>query len=298
MSRILGVLAVIGCGLALHPAPAAAQFSADRIFGYYDRDRDGKLDDDEIERLRGPLRDRLQGRREVSRDEFIRLSEEQQRDGDRGRSDRGGDGNRSSGQSGPKPRERVTIELPSKYTEGDRDGDGQVGLYEWIQWKSRVSIPEFLALDRNRDGFLTPYELTIAEKSNGSEAGGNGSSAGSTPGARPGSAPAGGPRPRLDEATVQIAREAFQNLAGEDGKISEEEWQNSRATRSRFEDAGVELKLPADLDTFLSLYPAEQSSAPAGGGDSTGSDGQSRERGSGGDGESRFRGRGFSRGGR
>ena len=293
MSRILGTCAVIGFGLAFNATPAAAQFSPDRIFAYYDRDRDGELDEDEIERVRGPLRERLGGRDDVSRDEFIRLAEEQQRGGggDQDRSDRGRDGNRSSGQSGPKPRERVTVEMPSKYTEGDSDKDGQLGLYEWIQWKSRVSIPEFLALDRNRDGFLTPYELTIAEKSKDSgEAGGNaGTSA---------AAPSGGPRPRLDEATVRVAREAFRNLAGPDEKISEEEWQNSRATRSRFEDAGVELKLPADLDTFLSLYPAEQSSAPAASGDAGGSEAQSRDRDGGGEGEGRFRGRGFSRGGR
>ena len=78
--------------------------------------------------------------------------------GERNRSYR--DGNRNSRQSGPKPRERVTLELPSRYTEGDSDKDGQLGLYEWIQWKSRVSIPEFLALDRNRDGRIVNIAST------------------------------------------------------------------------------------------------------------------------------------------
>ncbi|HUG90066.1 MAG TPA: hypothetical protein VML55_04480, partial [Planctomycetaceae bacterium] len=213
----------------------------------------------------------------------FRFSPEQifgRRDGDRdrgGRGERDRDGDRSSSRSstpgtrpGPRLRERVTLELAEKYTEGDLDGDGQIALHEWIQWKSRSAIGEFLALDLNQDGLLTPYELHVAEKNGG----GNGAAAtaGTSGGTRTsgttiagrtvpgGAAPAGGSRARLDEATEQIAREAFKNLAGEDGVISEEEWQRSRAARSRFEQAGVELKTPASLDTFLSLYPPDEPS--------------------------------------
>ena len=50
---------------------------------------------------------------------------------------------------------RALVELPDDYRKYDKDGDGQVGLYEWP--KNRIA--EFLALDKNGDGFLTVEEL-------------------------------------------------------------------------------------------------------------------------------------------
>ena len=50
---------------------------------------------------------------------------------------------------------RSVVELPAEYKAYDKNGDGQIGLYEW----PRERIREFLALDRNDDGFLTPSEL-------------------------------------------------------------------------------------------------------------------------------------------
>src|SRR5262245_14465154 len=55
-------------------------------------------------------------------------------------------------------------ELPAWFTEYDLDGDGQVGLYEWR--KKGGSIKDFLAIDRNNDGYITAAELRafLAEK--------------------------------------------------------------------------------------------------------------------------------------
>jgi hypothetical protein len=53
----------------------------------------------------------------------------------------------------------VTFDLPSDYTAGDSDGDNQLGLNEWTAWKSRSAMREFLSLDADNDGFLTPVEL-------------------------------------------------------------------------------------------------------------------------------------------
>jgi hypothetical protein len=47
--------------------------------------------------------------------------------------------------------------LPNWFAEYDADRDGQVGLYEW-RWKKRP-IREFVPMDRNGDGYLTPAEL-------------------------------------------------------------------------------------------------------------------------------------------
>ena len=47
--------------------------------------------------------------------------------------------------------------LPKEYQALDKNGDGQIGLYEW----ERSKYAEFRKLDKNHDGFLTPQELTV-----------------------------------------------------------------------------------------------------------------------------------------
>jgi hypothetical protein len=47
--------------------------------------------------------------------------------------------------------------LPAWFAQLDRDGDGQVGLYEWKQ--ADRPIDEFEAMDLNGDGFLTAEEV-------------------------------------------------------------------------------------------------------------------------------------------
>jgi len=77
------------------------------IFGFMDSNRDGRLDRDEIETSRGPMRDRLQQAgidysRGLSRDDFVRTMERlrSEEGGDRGGSDRGGSDRRSSDRGG------------------------------------------------------------------------------------------------------------------------------------------------------------------------------------------------------
>jgi Ca2+-binding EF-hand superfamily protein len=52
---------------------------------------------------------------------------------------------------------RLPEELPPWFAQYDTDGDGQIGLYEWK--KTRRPLSEFLAMDRNGDGFLTVEEV-------------------------------------------------------------------------------------------------------------------------------------------
>jgi hypothetical protein len=47
--------------------------------------------------------------------------------------------------------------VPDWFIVLDRDGDGQVGLYEWRQ--SGGLTANFVAMDLNRDCYLTPKEL-------------------------------------------------------------------------------------------------------------------------------------------
>lgn len=67
----------------------------------------------------------------------------------------GSTGSRSSRPSSDGRPYRALEELPSEYRGYDKDGDGQVGLYEW----PKERIRDFIALDRNDDGFLTITEL-------------------------------------------------------------------------------------------------------------------------------------------
>jgi len=54
-----------------------------------------------------------------------------------------------------------------------------------------------------------------------------------------------------------FARRGFEGLdRDQDGLVSAEEWAADRRLRPWFESQGVELPLPADLDTFIGLFPA------------------------------------------
>ena len=196
---------------------AQAQFTADRMFGYMDRNRDGVIDRNEAERMPGPFRDALRAMRIDTRNgidkatlerAWPRMQEEMRAARDReasgggrsgysrdGRSSyysrggdsrssyysRGGDsrsygrddGRSSSSRPDPrqqekskpktkrppkrKPQPRITVDLPTKFSEVDANKDGQIGLYEW----DRAKYKEFFAMDKNHDGFLTPRELTV-----------------------------------------------------------------------------------------------------------------------------------------
>lgn len=63
--------------------------------------------------------------------------------------------------------------LPPYFTDGDFDKDGQVGLYEWVNYwdpdgagLSAGKIDEYKDLDLNRDGLLTAEEYLRALKAN------------------------------------------------------------------------------------------------------------------------------------
>ncbi len=170
-----------------------------------------------------------------------------------------------------KPKSRVTKDLPEDYRERDKNGDGQIGLYEW----DRQAFAKFFELDRNGDGLLTPDELVAPPKSEaaGQSAGASRTTRGAiSPTASANSvtkaaatskaSPSASQSPSKSSATTTATATdnspgaiAFQSLdVNKDGQITQEEWERSRNTRQRFEKLGIKVTMPIKQTPFVELY--------------------------------------------
>ena len=191
------------------------------------------------------------------------------REGSRGGSGRGRGGS-SGKRAEPKPKPRMTLDLPAEYADRDLDKDGQLGLYEW----KLSEIADFRSFDVNADGFLTPRELLTggpaetAESTDSSDDGGSSkkdsdtkdSGSSTTKTASTKSAPSGDKSASTRDAkTVRYAKLTFKGLdKDKDGKLTLEEWGQSSRTRARFTKAKVKLKLPIDEAGFIAVFPASR----------------------------------------
>lgn len=280
--------------------------SPDQIFDYMDKNKNGRMDPDEIENSRGPFKEMLQKagvdyRKGIDKKSFGATFEKirQQREAEGGGRDRGGDDrNRdddrrreeyekrkqeyekrrreeeerkkressksSSKKSAPviKPKPRVTVDMPTTFTEGDRDTDGQIGFYEWKKWK-RDSISDFLKYDHNHDGFLTPRELAAGP--NEAVVVVSPTTPAPTDAAKPASivktsAPTAKPAPiqasvDLNSVAARRAESMFRLLDKDrDDLLSGDEWNRSRTIKPLFEKGGIDLAKPMSKSDFLTNY--------------------------------------------
>lgn len=223
-----------------------------RFFGFMDRNQDGNIDAEEFERLPPPLRDRLQqsglsADSPISRDAFSgamqKAMEQRQQERDGGRSDRG-DGSRSSTSGAQVPKSLPFIrDLPEKYRTLDKNGDRQIGMYEW----ERGNLAEFRKFDLNNDGFLTPPELTFALAAKPSQ---GISAAALSIGVGLLSPPA-----EEDAALREDARETFGRMDNDaSGGLDADEWGRSLKVRPLIEQAGIKVAFPIRESQFVASF--------------------------------------------
>ena len=166
-------------GGQLSPGTVPADVQVERAaktFRKFDRNGDGILSSDEMpEFLRGQVREVGRQWRRVDRpgrvpglfpgEPELGVGE----GGLRRDSDQGAEGGNPRGPAVPtskavtpvpparSPAGPAPAKPPEWFARLDEDGDGQVGLYEWK--RAGRPIAEFLAMDRNHDGFLEVKEL-------------------------------------------------------------------------------------------------------------------------------------------
>lgn len=164
-----------------------------------------------------------------------------------------------------KPAERVTVDLAAEYVEIDKDLDGQIGLYEWVQ-AQRGSVQDFYALDVNYDGFVTPKEIVNFKKNPTTVAASGSPESAPTTGSRPSSGSVRSPTPTRTTTVAAKPAEPKQERSrqaeyyfklmdrNKDERITEDEWGRSRRLKPRLEQAGVDLSSPMDIDQFNDIY--------------------------------------------
>ncbi|HUG17757.1 MAG TPA: EF-hand domain-containing protein [Planctomycetaceae bacterium] len=111
----------------------------------------------------------------------------------------------------PRKKVEITVDLPRRFEDGDTDGDGQIGLYEWRKWRPEERA-HFKVYDKNGDGFLTPRELLKPPTSAELIAAASGTTASVATGTSP--APAAAPSAPSERGDRSFSRGGDRNRRG------------------------------------------------------------------------------------
>ena len=238
------------------------QSNAEAQFDALDGDDDGVLSEGELEgfskKTLGRMREKgLRQGYPLARDEFVsavvaqmEAEEKKDREKDEERQQRKElKLDESSPSSSPEPatssptgtrrstpsKSLLVPRLPAEYQARDKNGDGQIALYEW----DRSKYAEFVKLDKNEDGILTAAELLSKNTVN----------------------------VRIIESDPigKEARESFARMdSNHDGGLAEDEWAASKRVRPMFANAGITASLPMDSKTFVANYRKAKAHEAAG----------------------------------
>mgnify|MGYP002822343512 CR=1 FL=1 len=164
----------------------------------------------------------------------------------------------------------MTLDLDEQWKANDINGDGQIGLYEW----DRAKLVEFLRLDRNGDGLLTPREISFASDaapaptkqtvvaSRTQAAPSKATTAKPATPSQPAASTDGSISPaefNPESSEGRWAKYVFRRLDGNrDGTLDADEWKKSQSTRKSFEKYGAQVSFPADFDKFAPWLVAVQ----------------------------------------
>ena len=152
----------------------------------------------------------------------------------------------------PSRKSRFVPELPAEFATRDKNGDGQIALYEW----DRKQYSEFAKLDKNGDGFLTPAELLPAEALKTLYAKVTGRAAAPVPAGSSGANPASPAQegPPVDEVDKEARNVLGQMDQNQNGMIDEDEWNRSTRIRPSFDRAGIKVSIPINSETFVQHF--------------------------------------------
>ena len=245
-----------------------------RFAAMMDRNGNGKLDQEEIDRMPSFVQDMMKSRGVVLKAGLSLDEMRRSMSGGSSSSGSGSDPGNSNGKSAvlrpyrQKEKERITVDLPPKYSELDTDFDGQLAFHEWLASR-RDDIDQFQDIDVNEDAFLTPEELQAYETNSAQQdeeflyasiqkdrliivGGSSTSSRGSDRGDRSRSDDRSRSSGRSGDgsATEETAKRYFSAMdRNQNGMIDMEEWEQSRRLRPMFEQAGIKIS-PMSVEEF------------------------------------------------